>query len=408
MLNWTARERFAGRRRLCRGLGGLRVASLAAQTGFVLSPKAIELRFRRLQSGEKSRDIYFHRRIESAAEVADPFAAILGHLAMSVMLREWNQILHSSQRGLRRRYGWLSSSLYEFSWKGGMVLLTWSGVDYALQKVNYERSAAHVQAGIARRRERHRRQSATKRARASAAGKCAANKCCSVVARATVVITNPNEYAVALEYIPEKMGAPMVVAKGGDCSRKKSNAKRAGTKFPSWKMWRWRRRCIARVEVGDTIPAKLYTAVAEVLAFIYRAQARLRAEQERRRAASAAAKQAPGRRRANNMPPPRRHSIAFPPSQPARRLAAADCRRGHRVCDAGAGAGNAVGSAAGRKHHAFGSGAAGGAANFAAGAVFRFSHAAVAADSVSPVAKPGQHAPHSAARQRRARRPQGT
>jgi len=43
------------------------------------------------------------------------------------------------------------------------------------------------------------------------------------------------------------------------------------------------------VEVGDTIPAKLYTAVAEVLAFIYRAQANLRAEQERRRAASGSA-----------------------------------------------------------------------------------------------------------------------
>ena len=43
------------------------------------------------------------------------------------------------------------------------------------------------------------------------------------------------------------------------------------------------------VEVGDTIPAKLYTAVAEVLAFIYRAQANLRAEQDRRRNAAASA-----------------------------------------------------------------------------------------------------------------------
>ena len=42
--------------------------------------------------------------------------------------------------GLPAAMRWLAAVLYEFSWKGGMVLLVWSGADYGLQRLNYERS----------------------------------------------------------------------------------------------------------------------------------------------------------------------------------------------------------------------------------------------------------------------------
>ena len=99
------------------------------------------------------------------------------------------------------------------------------------------------------------------------------------VARATVVITNPDEFAVALEYVPAKNGrSAWFWPKAAASSRKRSSAKRAGTKFPSLKTSPWPRRSIARSKLAGPIPAKLYTAVAEVLAFIYRAQARMREE----------------------------------------------------------------------------------------------------------------------------------
>jgi len=44
------------------------------------------------------------------------------------------------------------------------------------------------------------------------------------------------------------------------------------------------------VEVGQTIPSKLYTAVAEILVVVYRAQAEVRAREARRRSASASGK----------------------------------------------------------------------------------------------------------------------
>jgi flagellar biosynthesis protein FlhB len=94
------------------------------------------------------------------------------------------------------------------------------------------------------------------------------------VPKADVVITNPIHLAVALRYAAGEMGAPRVVAKGADeaAERIKAIARRHGVPIVE-------RRALARalfrtVPVGREIPAALYRAVAEILAYIYALQAR--------------------------------------------------------------------------------------------------------------------------------------
>lgn len=90
------------------------------------------------------------------------------------------------------------------------------------------------------------------------------------VRKASVVLTNPLEVAVALRYEPLTMRAPKVVAKGmGILARRiKMEAEKAGvpvvTNPPlAWALYRG-------VPLGAEIPPKLYKAVAEVLAYVYR------------------------------------------------------------------------------------------------------------------------------------------
>ncbi len=99
------------------------------------------------------------------------------------------------------------------------------------------------------------------------------------VPTADVVITNPTHYSVALKYDAES-GAPQVVAKGVDllALRIREIADDSG-------VMRVENRPLARelyasVEVGHHIPAELYAAVAEVLAYVYRAEERKRAAGE--------------------------------------------------------------------------------------------------------------------------------
>jgi len=74
------------------------------------------------------------------------------------------------------------------------------------------------------------------------------------------------------------MAAPLVLAKGRGELAQKIKREARWHEIPIVENRPLAQALYRTVEVGGTIPAKLYTAVAEVLAFIYRAQARVRAE----------------------------------------------------------------------------------------------------------------------------------
>lgn len=88
--------------------------------------------------------------------------------------------------------------------------------------------------------------------------------------KADVVVTNPTHFAVALCYNPEENAAPYVVAKGADqvALRIREHAKEYGIVIMENKPLA--RALFAQVEIGQAVPADLYKAVAEVLAFVYR------------------------------------------------------------------------------------------------------------------------------------------
>lgn len=90
------------------------------------------------------------------------------------------------------------------------------------------------------------------------------------VPEADVVITNPAHYAIALKYEPLKMGAPVCVAKGQEliAQRIKQIAEENDILIIENKPLA--RELFKRVEIGDEIPDDLFTAVAEVIAFVYK------------------------------------------------------------------------------------------------------------------------------------------
>lgn len=88
--------------------------------------------------------------------------------------------------------------------------------------------------------------------------------------KADVVVTNPTHYAVALRYNPKERLEPFVVAKGQDqlALRIRELAKDYDIVIMENKPLA--RALYTQVEIGQAIPADLYKAVAEVLAFVYR------------------------------------------------------------------------------------------------------------------------------------------
>jgi|SRR5580704_174384 flagellar biosynthetic protein FlhB len=90
------------------------------------------------------------------------------------------------------------------------------------------------------------------------------------VATATAVIVNPTHYAVALRYDHETMATPMVVAKGKNYLALRIRQRALEHNIPLVENPPLAQALYKSVDVGREIPAHLYRAVAEVLAYIYR------------------------------------------------------------------------------------------------------------------------------------------
>ncbi len=92
----------------------------------------------------------------------------------------------------------------------------------------------------------------------------------SAVPRATVVVTNPTHFAVALEWDDDKMEAPVVVAKGADLVAKRIRDLARENNVPIMENPPLARTLYDRVELDQAIPPNLYAAVAQVIAFVYK------------------------------------------------------------------------------------------------------------------------------------------
>lgn len=91
----------------------------------------------------------------------------------------------------------------------------------------------------------------------------------SEVPNADVIVTNPTHYAVALVYKDGQGGAPKVVAKGSGLVAAKVREIAAEHKVPVLSAPPLARALFHHVELGQEIPADLYSAVAEVLAWVF-------------------------------------------------------------------------------------------------------------------------------------------
>ena len=90
------------------------------------------------------------------------------------------------------------------------------------------------------------------------------------VAKATAVVVNPTHYAVALRYLPDAPGAPRVVAKGKNFLAARIRQRAIEHQVPIVENPPLARALYSAVDVGHEIPAHLYRAVAEILAYIQR------------------------------------------------------------------------------------------------------------------------------------------
>ena len=95
------------------------------------------------------------------------------------------------------------------------------------------------------------------------------NRLADAVPKADVIVTNPTELAIAIQYDPEAMAAPIVVAKGAGMLAQRIRRLGLELSIPIIEKKPLAQALYKEVDLNHPIPDKMYAAVAEVLAYVY-------------------------------------------------------------------------------------------------------------------------------------------
>ncbi len=152
----------------------------------------------------------------------------------------------------------------------GVAWLALAAADYFYQRWEYERSLRMSRQEIKEEIKETEGDPAVRAARRRRQRELARQRMLQDVAKAQVVVTNPEHFAVALAYNPEEHHAPVVLAKGRGylAQRIKELAREHGVTIVEEPPLA--RSLYKLAVVGEAIPEELYQAVAQVLAFVWR------------------------------------------------------------------------------------------------------------------------------------------
>ncbi len=287
LLFWTSVEVL---RWIIPGLVTALVVSLCVgfvQGGFVFAPEALALKFERMSPGARVKQMFSLAALSNSLKSLLPFAAI-AWVAYSCMQSHWGAILTCSYIGPKGFANLLSGMLWELCWKSLLILLAWSGVDYLLLWLKSEGDLKMSRQEIREEMKQSDGDPANRARIRKLQRQSRRRQMVKAAEKATVVITNPTHYAVALRYEVD-MAAPIVVAKGLDLLAEKIKEIARNRDIPIMENRPLAQALYKGAEVGDAIPSALYHAVAEILVLVYRAQAEVRKnDAERRNSANAA------------------------------------------------------------------------------------------------------------------------
>jgi flagellar biosynthetic protein FlhB len=264
--------------------GAVSVFAGLAQGGFVFAPEALSFKPERLNPVDRLGQMFSPAALSTILKSLLPFTAI-AWIGVASIRTHWADIMGSSYVDARRFASLISIILLQIIWKSGLVLLIWAGVDYLLlwwksegdlkmsrQDIRDELKSTEGNPASKARIRRLQRQARRK-------------LMIKATQTATVVVTNPTHYAVALKF-EISMPAPIVVAKGLDLLAVKIKEIARERDIPLMENRALAQALYKAVDVGDEIPGALYQAVAEILVLVFKAQEEVKRREAQRRATS--------------------------------------------------------------------------------------------------------------------------
>lgn len=253
-------------------LGGL-IASYA-QVGFLFTVEPMAFKFERINPVEGFKRLFSIRSfVEAMKSVAK--ILVIGYAAYSVYKSEFTRFPYLIDMDIRSSLAYLGQLILRLAFKVALYLIILAVIDYLYQRWQHNKSLKMEKQEV---KDEFKQQEGDPQIRSKIKQKqreVSMRRMMQELPKADVVITNPTHFAVALKYDAAVMSAPTVIAKGQDRIALKIKELATEHNITIVENKPLAQALYKTTEIGDIIPADLYQAAAEVLAFVYKLKGKI-------------------------------------------------------------------------------------------------------------------------------------
>jgi flagellar biosynthetic protein FlhB len=244
-----------------------------SQFGFLFTTKVLIPKFEKLNPIKGLKNLFSIKKlVEGIKTTLKVFIAFF--VGFEIFLSFFNEMPKLELMGFFNQIRWIEKKIFLIVLSMLAVFFVFAVIDLIYQRHSYKKSLRMSKQEIKDEYKQTEGNPEIKAKIRQLQREMAKKRMMAEVPKADVVITNPTHYAVALRYDKTKDEAPRVVAKGVDhvAVKIKEIAREAGVMIVENPPLA--RELYRLVEIDEIIPPKLYKAVAEILAYVYRAKSK--------------------------------------------------------------------------------------------------------------------------------------
>lgn len=249
------------------------IISQAIQVGVMFNPSILMPKFSRINPLEGFKRIFSKRAIVEFLKSLLKIT-IIAYLVYSQVSKRIPSFRSLSFYDLRHSVLLVSDGVFSLALTVGFTLLVLALADYFYQRWEFEQNIMMSKHEIKEEYKQTEGDPQIKSKIRQIQREIASRRMMEAIPTADVIITNPTHFAVALSYKSESMAAPQVVAKGAGLIALKIKELAKEHNVTTVENPPLARALYKSVDIDQPIPAELYPAVAEVLAFVYRLKKR--------------------------------------------------------------------------------------------------------------------------------------
>jgi flagellar biosynthetic protein FlhB len=255
----------------------LLVALLAnyMQVGWLITTEPLQMKLEKLNPIEGAKRIFSMRSLVELLKSLLKISAGI-YVAYTILWNSKEQLVQLSLKSIGNVLSYTAGEVVKLGIYLGLLLFILAALDYAYQRYEHEKNLRMSKQDLKDEHKQAEGDPLIKGKIRERQRSMAIRRMMQELPKADVIITNPTHFAVAIRYDASEMSAPTVVAKGQDYLALKIREVAKKHRIVTMENKPLARALYSQVEIGQQIPEELFKAVAEVLAYVYKLQGKVK------------------------------------------------------------------------------------------------------------------------------------